>query len=587
MTFLPRLYRFLRPYGFQAVTALVLLLFMVAADLAIPRLAQRIIDQGILANDLSVVVTTALGMAGAAILSMVFALANNRLSVVAAMGFGANLRSALMRKVQSFSFGNLDHLKTGSLIVRSTSDVNTVQTIVILSLRIMTRAPVWAAGAIVMLAMTSPRLALTAAVFVPFIIGMMRVFARRSRQLFLKMQERLDRMNTILQENLAGIRVVKAFVRTAHEITRFDHANQELMAQAVKVSELAAVFMPLMHLVLNLALVGAIWLGSGSVQSGDMSLGHMVAAINYLGFSLFPVLLLGGMLGPLAAADASAGRILEVLDAAPGVKPPPSPEGPVDFKGRITFEKVCFSYGDDCAEPVLNDLTFAAEPGETVAILGATGAGKSSLVHLIPRFYDVAHGRVTLDGIDVRQLDLGRLRSAVGVVLQEAVLFSGTIGDNIRYGRMTATPEEVTAAAQVAQATEFIQRMPQGLDTKIGQRGSTLSGGQQQRIAIARALLVRPRVLILDDATSALDADTEFKLQQALDQWAAGQKPGVTRFVVAQRISTVLNADRILLLDQGRIAAAGTHEQLLLSSPIYQDIYRSQLAGSGIERATP
>lgn len=576
MTSLLRLYRFLRPYGFQAVTSLVLLLFMVAADLAIPRLTQRIIDKGILANDLHAVVTTALYMAGAAAFSMIFALANNRLSVVVALGFGTNLRSALMRKVQSFSFANLDHLNTGNLIVRSTSDVTTVQTIVILSLRIMTKAPAWAAGAIVMLALTSPRLALMTAAFIPFIIVMMRVFARRSRRLFQKMQERLDRLNTILQENLAGIRLVKAFVRTAHEITRFDQANQALMDQAVLVSQLSAVFMPLMLLVLNLALICAIWLGSGLVLSGHMTLGHMVAAINYLGFSLFPVLLLGAMLGPLAAADASAGRILEVLDAAPGVASPGRPVMMPGFQGRIVFEQVCFSYGTDCAEPVLKDLCFAVKPGETVAVLGATGAGKSSMVHLIPRFYDVTAGQITLDGIDIKELDLTRLRSAVGMVLQEAVLFSGTIRDNIRYGRMTATQEEVQAAADAAQATEFISRLPQGFDTQIGQRGVTLSGGQRQRIAIARALVIRPGVLILDDATSALDADTERRLQKALDQWAGNRQPPVTRFVVAQRMSTVLNADKILLLDQGQIAAAGTHQELMSTSPIYQDIYREK-----------
>ncbi|MGD9824736.1 ABC transporter ATP-binding protein [Desulfobacter sp.] len=571
------LYRFLRPYGVQAVTALVLLFLMVAADLAIPRLTQRIIDKGILANDLDVVVTTALYMAGAALISMIFALANNRLSVVAALGFGANLRSALMRKVQSLSFGNLDHLKTGNLIVRSTSDVNTVQTIVILQLRIMTKAPVWAAGAIIMLALTSPRLALMAACFVPFIIGMMWIFASRSRQLFLAMQQRLDRLNTILQENLAGIRLVKAFVRTAHEITRFDQANQALMDQAIQVSRLTAVFMPLMLFALNLALIGAIWLGSGLVLSGGMTLGHMVASINYLGFALFPILLLGIMLGPLAAADASAGRILEVLDARPRVIPPASPVFPDQVKGRIAFEKVCFSYGTDCTEPVLKEISFVAEPGETVAVLGATGAGKSSLVHLIPRFYDVTAGRVTLDGIDVKDMDLGRLRNTVAMVLQETVLFSGTIRDNIRYGRMAATREEVQAAADAAQATAFIDRLPQGFDTPIGSRGGTLSGGQQQRIAIARALVVRPRVLILDDATSALDAETETRLQKALDQWAGSCQPPVTRLIVAQRISTVIHADKILLLDQGRISAAGTHAELLASSPIYQDIYRSQL----------
>jgi ATP-binding cassette subfamily B protein len=572
-----RLYRFLRPYRLQSIVALLLLFFMVAADLVIPRLTQRVIDQGIVANNLHVVITTALYMVGASILSMVLALVNNSLSVYAAMGFGANLRNALMQRVQSFSFGNLDHLQTGKLIVRSTSDVSSVQMVVILSLRILTRAPIWAAGAIVLLVFTSPRLALMVAVFVPLIAGLVWLFARKAHSMFLLMQQRLDRLNTVLQENLAGIRVVKAFVRTAHEITRFDNANEALMNRTIQVSQLMAVFMPLMLLILNMAIVGAVWLGGKIALVGGMSVGHVVAAINYLTFALFPILLLGGMLGPLSAADASASRILEVLDAEPQVQPPSRPAKILHPQGRIVFENVCFGYNGNGAEPVLRDVSFTTEPGETVAILGATGVGKSTLIHLIPRFYDVTAGRITFDGIDLRDLELRWLRSTVGIVLQEAVLFGGTVRDNIRYGRMAATEEEVRAAARAAQAEEFISELPEGYDTVIGQRGVTLSGGQRQRIAIARALLVKPKVLILDDSTSALDIETEIRLQDALDQLISMSQNATTRFVVAQRISTVLLADKILLLDHGRIAAIGTHQQLLAANSMYRDIYRSQL----------
>jgi ATP-binding cassette subfamily B protein len=574
---LVRLYQFLQPYRIQAIVALMLLFFMVAADLVVPRLTQRIIDQGIAANDLHVVITTALYMVAASILSMVLALVNNYLSVSAAMGFGANLRSALMRKVQSFSFGNLDNLQTGKLIVRSTSDVNMVQIIVMLSLRILTRAPIWAAGAVVLLVFTSPRLALMMAVFIPLIIGLIWLFARKAHKMFLLMQQQLDRLNTLLQENLAGIRVVKAFVRTAHEITRFDEANEGLMNRTIQVSQLMAIFIPFMLLILNLAIVSAVWIGGRMALAGDMSVGHVVAAINYLSFALFPILLLGGMLGPLSAADASASRILEILDAEPQVRTAGSKVKPKNPQGRIVFEKVGFGYNGNGAEPVLNDVSFTAEPGETVAILGATGSGKSTLIHLIPRFYDVTSGRITFDGMDIRDLDIDWLRSAIGVVLQEAVLFSGTVRDNIRYGRMAATDEEVMAAGQAAQADAFIDELPQGYDTVIGQRGVTLSGGQRQRVAIARALLVKPRVLILDDSTSALDIETEIRLQDALDRLITVSKNATTRFIVAQRISTVLLADKILLLDQGRIAAVGTHQQLLASNTMYRDIYRSQL----------
>ncbi len=577
MKSLLRLYAFLRPYRIQAVSALLLLFGMVAADLLIPHLTQRIIDQGIVPRNLHVVIVTALVMVGAAILSAAFAVANNYLSVAAAMGFGADLRRALIRKVQTFSFGNLDALQTGNLIVRSTSDVSTVVMIVMLSLRILTRAPIWAAGAIVLLILTSPRLALIMAAFVPVIVLMVWFFARKARPMFLRVQQRLDRLNVVLQENLAGMRVVKAFVRTAHEEARFDEANEALMGRTIEVASLLAVFTPVMLLVLNLAIIGAVWLGGRAAMTGAMSIGQVVAAINYLSFALFPILLLAGMLGPIAAAEASASRILEVLDAESKARPPASALPLANPRGRIVFENVGFSYSGNGAEPVLSDVSFVAEPGETVAVVGATGSGKSTLIHLIPRFYDVTAGRITFDGIDVRDLDPHALRGAIGIALQESVLFSGTVRDNIRYGRMAAGDGEVVAAARAAQADDFISGLPDGYDTVVGQRGATLSGGQRQRIAIARALLVKPKVLILDDSTSALDIETEVRLQDALDQLIAASKNATTRIIVAQRISTVLLADKILVLDQGRIGAMGTHRQLIGESAVYRDIYRSQL----------
>jgi len=557
---------------------------MVAADLVIPYLTQRVIDHGIVEKDLSVVLATAFAMVGASILSMIFALINNYISVSVAMGFAADLRSALMRRVQSFSFGNLDRLQTGKLIVRSTSDVNMVHMIVLLSLRILTRAPIWAVGAIVLLILTSVRLALIMVVFMPLVVILVWWVSKKAHVMFQAMQDRLDRLNTVLQENLAGVRVVKAFVRAVHEMSRFGKANDALMDQTVRASQLMAIFMPLMLLVLNLAVVAAVWVGGITAMAGDLTVGEVVASINYLMFALFPIFMLGGMIGPLAAAEASAGRILEVLEAEPQVASAGRKLKLSDPRGRIVFEKVSFSYPGNGSEPVLTNVSFAAEPGETVAILGATGCGKSTLIHLIPRFYDVTAGRITLDGTDIRDLDLAFLRGAIGVVLQEAVLFSGSVRDNIRYGRKDATDEEVVAAARAAQADEFITGLPAGYDTEIGQRGVTLSGGQRQRLSIARALLISPKVLILDDATSALDVETEIRLQDALDRLIAASKNATTRFIVAQRISTVLLADKILLLDQGRIAAVGTHRQLLETSTMYQDIYNSQLGGPVTEK---
>lgn len=585
MKALVRLYQFLRPYRLHSIIALILVVVTVAADLVVPWLTERIIDQGIAMNNLQVVITTALYMVGAALLSALLSLTNNYLSVYAAMGFGANLRGTLMRKVQSFSFGNLDTLQTGKLIVRSTSDLNLVQLIVMLSLRILSRGPIWAIGAIAMLIVTSPRLSLIMAVAIPLIIVLAWLFGRKAHPMFRSMQQQLDRLNTVLQENLAGIRVVKAFVRTAHEITRFDEANEALMHRTIQVSQLMAVFTPFMLLILNLAIVSAVWIGGSAAMTGDISVGKVVASINYLSFALFPIFMLAGMLGPLAAADASAGRILEILDAEPHVQ---EVGGAVQLKnplGRIAFENVSFSYNGDGSEPVLADISFVAEPGETVAILGATGSGKSTLIHLIPRFYDVSSGRVTFDGIDVRDLDIHSLRGNVAAALQEAVLFSGTIGDNIRYGRRNATDEEVMAAARAAQADSFIEAFPERYETVIGQRGITLSGGQRQRVAIARALLAKPKVLILDDSTSALDIETEIRLQDSLDRMLAVSKNSTTRFIVAQRISTVLLADKILVLDQGRIAGVGTHRHLLTHNAMYRDIYRSQLGDAPMDKA--
>jgi len=569
--------RFLHPYRVRASVALLLLFGMVGSDLLIPHLTQQIIDKGIVPGDLHRVLSTALIMVGAALMSAVFAMTNNYLSVWVAMNFSTDLRSALMRKIQQFSFGNLDKLQTGKLIVRSTSDVRQVNMIVLLSLRILTRAPLWAIGAIVLLVLTSPRLAALLAAFVPLIVLLLWLFARKINPIFTRVQQRLDRLNIVLQENLAGMRVVKAFVRTEFEADRFGKANVDLMEETTQVAQLLAVFMPFIMLLLNLAVTGAVWLGGTSTLSGGMSVGEVVAAINYISFALFPILMLSSMLGPVSAANASAARIMEIFDAEPQIKQAPAAQILEYPRGKIAFENVSFTYNGKSSEAVLSDISFTAEPGETVAIIGATGSGKSTLIHLIPRFYDVSSGRITLDGYDIRELDIRSLRAAVGIALQEAVLFSGTIRDNISYGKPNATDKEIREAAVLAQADDFVNAFAKGYDTVIGQRGVTLSGGQRQRIAIARALLPKPRVLILDDSTSALDVETEIRLQDALDNVMQQSRSTTTRFIVAQRVSTVLLADKIIVLENGRIAAMGTYQQLLDTSTVFQDIYRSQL----------
>lgn len=582
MKSLRRMIHFVKPYWKASILALLLLLGMVASDLLIPRLTQRVVDEGIARHDMGTIWTTSLMMLGAAVLSALFAIANTVLSVRVGQGVSADLRSKIVRKVQTFSFGNLDRIQTGQLLVRATSDVNQVQMIIMMSLRILTRAPLWMIGSIIMLILTSPRLALMMSLLMPLILGLVWLFANRARSLFLMVQEQLDKLNEVLQENLAGVRVVKAFVRVEHENARFDQANSDLMAQTINVMRLLAMLLPTMLNIVNLGVAGVIWFGGNLAIGGDLTVGEVMASINYLSYSLFPMLMLGMMIGPLSAADASAERILEVLDSTPDVPNRLQARILSNVQGRVAFEGVCFSYdGVDCKEAVLKDINLVAEPGQEIAILGATGSGKSSLIHLIPRFYDVTEGRVTLDGVDVREIPLDALRAQIGIVLQEAVLFSGSVRDNIRYGRPDATDEDVVAAAQAAQAHDFIVAFPEGYGTVLGQRGVNLSGGQKQRIAIARALLVQPQVLILDDSTSAVDVETESKIQTALDQLMDGRTspsaPLRTSFVIAQRISTVLNADKIVVLDKGQIAAVGTHAELMASSPIYQEIYESQL----------
>jgi ATP-binding cassette subfamily B multidrug efflux pump len=367
--------------------------------------------------------------------------------------------------------------------------------------------------------------------------------------------------------------VVKAFVRDEHETARFERANRDLTTESIQVMQLIASLIPTMLAFVNLGVVGVVWFGGTSVIVGQFTVGEIIASVNYMTYSLFPLMMLGGMIGPLSAADASAERIWEVLDSTPDVQNRPQDRAGPRVSGRVAFEQVYFRYNHGCDEPVLKDVTLVAEPGQTVAILGATGSGKSSLIHLIPRFYDVEGGRVTLDGVDVRDLPLDVLRAQIGIALQETVLFSGTIRDNIRYGRPDATDEEVIAVARAAQAHDFILGFPDGYDTEISQQGVNLSGGQRQRIAIARALLVRPKVLILDDSTSAVDVETEAHIKVALEQWMAG----CTTFIITQRISTVLDADKIVVLDRGQVAAEGTHADLMRSAPMYREIYESQL----------
>ena len=568
-----KLSKFLSPYWHWAILAPLLMVLEVSMDLLQPRLIQQIIDDGILQQNLRVVLTSGAWMVGVATIAVIGGVGCTIFAVLAAQGLGADLRHTLFAKVQSFSFGNLDTLETGALITRLTNDVNQVQEVVMMVQRVMVRAPLLMIGSLVMAIITSPQLALLFVVLIPIVLVALIWIIQRAYPLFGGVQQRLDALNTVMQENLAGVRVVKAFVRMQHEIERFWRANDNLMDQNLQAVRTVAVTMPFNMLILNAGIVAALWIGGVQVSRGGMQVGQVVAFINYLMQALMSLVMVSMLTMRFARAEASSVRILEVLETQPALRNQPDAITTFTPRGRVVFDKVNFSYHGVDHDPVLKDISIVAEPGQTVALLGATGSGKSSLVQLIPRFYDVTSGAVTIDGIDVRALDEQALRRQISVALQESVLFSGTIRDNIRYGKPDATQEAVVAVAQLAQAHDFITSFPDGYDTLVGQRGVNLSGGQKQRIAIARALLTDPVVLILDDSTSAVDVETEARIQAAL----ALVRQDKTAFIVAQRISTVLTADKILVLDDGRIVAEGTHDELLATSPIYREIYALQM----------
>jgi ATP-binding cassette subfamily B multidrug efflux pump len=581
-----RLIRFIRPYGKKCLLAVALLLGMVAMDLAIPRLVERIIDQGIIPRHLEVIFQTFLFMLGVSILDTLFAVGNNLLSIQVGEGVLRDLREALFLKIQSFSFGNLDRINTGQLMVRLTSDVSVFQRLVHISLRIGTRAPLLMIGSVLLMFNTDPRLALTISPLLLVTLILIVFFVSRMGNLFQAALQKLDRLNTILQENIAGVRVVKAFVRAKYEARKFADSNEDYTERNTKVMRFMATMGPAMSICVNVGIVLVIWAGGFQAINGRITIGQIVAFVNYLLAILSPLSSMVNLGNVWAAAIASAGRINSVLDETPDVQ---DIAGAVSLfssdRPRVAFRDVSFRYADAKDGKVLENINLVAEPGETVAILGATGAGKSTLVNMISRFYDATTGQVMVDDEDVREIKQESLLSQIGYVPQETVLFSGSVKYNIRYGRPEASDEEVIAAAKAAQAHEFILRLPRGYETHVEERGVNFSGGQKQRIAIARALLVRPAILVLDDSTSSVDVETETKIQAAIHEWMRPRVdssiPAGICFVVAQRMSTVLKADKIIVLEEGHIAAQGTHRELLQSSQAYQEIYSSQL-GNGL-----
>jgi ATP-binding cassette subfamily B multidrug efflux pump len=578
-----KLKSFVKPYWKRALISLVLLTSLVFMDLSIPRLVQRIIDQGITAQNQTVVLHTALLMISISILGTLMAIGNNYFSVQVGEGVARDLRDALFSKIQTFSFGNLDRQKTGRLIVRLTSDVNALKHLVQISLRIGTRGPLLMVGSLILMIHTSKNLAL-AMLPLLFVMSVIIVFfILKMEPLFRTVQQKLDRLNTILQENIAGVRLIKAFVRADYEGKRFELSNEEYTERSIRVMQFMTSMSPALTFFVNIGMVIVIWAGGLQAIKGDLSIGQIVAFTNYLLTTMNPLIMMTMLSNNWARGMASAKRVSEIFDTVPDVQfIPDAVTLPDTSRGKVEFINVSFGYEGEGAEAVLQDVSFVAEPGETVAILGATGSGKSTLINLVPRFYDVSSGRILIDGVDIHQIKEDSLLSQIGIVPQDSILFSGTVRDNIRYGLPDASDDEVIAAAKVAQAHDFIMERPMGYDSPVEARGTNFSGGQKQRIAIARAILIHPKILILDDSTSAVDVETETLIQDALNEKTYQH----TSLVVAQRISTVLRADKIIVIDKGRVAAMGTHKELIHTSPIYQEIYESQL-GDGFQPDQP
>ncbi len=604
---LVRAIRYLGRYRRAAFLAYSTLFVAAAAQLAVPQLLQNIIDTVVKAFTANQVLalpaefqTTAverMGLsleqlqtdqdgAGRAVLwaitaIVVFAVARGLFSFIQtymaqtlSQNVAFEFRNELFAKIQRLSFSYHDRNRTGQLMIRATDDVERLRLFIGQGLVLALQALVLLVGALIILVLTNWKLMLVVMPILPIAMLMFMVFGRLAQPLFMEVQIRLSRLNTILQENLAGLQVVKAFVREPQEQKKFDTAADDVMEQQIKVSRTFSFIFPLVFLVGNLGQAAALYFGGRQIIGGELTLGEWQKFSLYLVYVFFPLGQLGFIISLTAQAAASANRIFEILDARNDVQDKPGAISLDGIEGRVAFEDVTFRYFGG-GEPVLDRVSFEAEPGQTIALLGATGSGKSSVINLIPRFYDASEGRVLIDGHDVRDVKIDSLRNKIGIVLQETTLFAGTIRDNIAFGRPSAPMEEIIAAAKAAAAHDFIIEFPEGYDTPVGERGATLSGGQKQRVAIARALLMDPQILIMDDSTSSVDLATEYRIQQALDELMHNR----TSFVIAQRISTVLNADQILVLDKGRIAAQGSHQELMEDSPIYAEIYHSQLIG--------
>ena len=593
--------RFLSPYKLLIVGTLLTVILPVAMELVVPRLMRIVIDQGIMQSDMSVIWQGSAVMFLAAVVGAFATFGQGIFRARLSQALAFDIRNALFRKVMMLSHPDVDQLQTGQLITRLTSDVDVVRMFSSIGLSLLLRALLMVVGSMILISLSDVRLSFIAWVLLLLTGIVLRWVFVRATPLFMVVQQKLAALNVVVQENLAGMSEVRAFVQEQAQIQRFSTSNEELVDQNIRVGRLIAVSLPLIALFTNLGLVAMSWFGGSSVISDHITLGQLVAFNSYLMIGLTPLLLLSGMLAMFSRATASAQRIWEILDSEPAVQAPIKAI-PRKMEGRIEFRNVDFAYArrtnmpylmngredpEEVSAPngslapgirkqgerVLADLNFVIEPGQTVGLIGATGSGKSSLIYLIPRFYDVSAGSILIDGVDIREWDLSSLRRSIGLVAQHPSLFNRSIFENIAFGEPGLSKEKAIQMAQMAQAHEFIQAETDDYDYVVEEGGSNLSGGQKQRISIARALAVDPQILLLDDATSSVDLETEAEIQTAFQEVSRGR----TTIIVAHRLSSIIHADLILILDSGRIESAGTHSELLENSPIYRELYETQL----------
>lgn len=566
------LYKYFKKYYKMFFLAVGCVMLEVLCDLLQPTLMSIIIDKGISTNDMSMVLKYGFIMIGVSIFGAFIAINRNRFATTVAQDFGADLRLDVFNKIQSFDFDNIDKFERGSLITRLTNDITNIQNFIYGLMRIFVRAPLLAIGCIIMSIRLDLKMALIVLTIVPIVGGLIYLNLRYGYPYFLKVQRSIDKVNGVIREYLRGVRVVKAFNRFDFEEERFENVNDDLTCKSIASMRFMAVFNPIITLIVNIAIAIIIWSGATRVNLGTIQVGKVVAFTNYMTQLLFALMSTTMIFSSLIRAKTSSERINEIFLEENNIKEIKDKTYNSSEKGNIKYENVTFSYKGLKGDPIIDDISFTLERGMTLGIVGSTGSGKTTLVNLIPRFYDAKLGKILIDGIDIRNYTFEELRAKISIVPQKTVLFSGTIKENIRWGKEDATDDEIVEVCKIADTDSFISGFNKGYDSIIGQGGSNLSGGQKQRIAIARALIKRPEILILDDSTSALDTDTEYRIRKSLKEYSKD----MTTILIAQKVSSVINADKIIVLDHGKIVGEGTHDELMSNCETYKDIYKSQ-----------